>query len=175
VLKQSFSTHSQIIASHSIESSVAVGVQRCNISASRYDEGSSILIELAHSTRVEGSCTTSANLIDEIGILVQEPGEGGFVLIFATLDFADKLSDRFCDWGVASVVVDWTGLRVVILVLLADYYTAVFLTALDRTRVNSRADRISIWIKAFTVCLSRCSVFLSHVFQKIHQNFNFNH
>jgi len=52
MLKQGLSTHSQIIAGHSIKSSVAVGVKRSNISASRDDESSRMLIELTHSTRV---------------------------------------------------------------------------------------------------------------------------
>jgi len=74
VLKESFSTHSQIIAGHSIESSIAVCVHCCDISASLNYELSSMLVEKAHSTRVEGSCATSANFIHKVRILIQEFG-----------------------------------------------------------------------------------------------------
>jgi hypothetical protein len=73
VQKQRLSSNSEVVARHPGERREAVCVDSSDIAAFGNEERSRVLILSAHSTRVQRSSTASCDIVDEIGVRVEQP------------------------------------------------------------------------------------------------------
>mmetsp|Transcript_101349 Transcript_101349/g.295211 ORF Transcript_101349/g.295211 Transcript_101349/m.295211 type:complete len:240 (-) Transcript_101349:77-796(-) len=150
-LQQSLRTPREVVRRHAVQGCHAVCVQGLDVGAARDEEDRGLLVLAAHAAHVERAGAAGGDVIDQVGILVQQRAQRRLAL-----------AQGVAHGRVATASVHRTRARVVVLVLPANDYLACGRVALHNTAVDSRTNSVRIRVKALAVSLAGPSVLLHH-------------
>mmetsp|Transcript_11192 Transcript_11192/g.45090 ORF Transcript_11192/g.45090 Transcript_11192/m.45090 type:complete len:349 (-) Transcript_11192:101-1147(-) len=151
----------QIVGRHPVQRGVAVGVRRGDVGSAGDEVFCGVLIGPRHPARVQRRRPSGRDVVDEVGVRVEELRERRIRLRRARPHLGVEFRYSLRDGRVTSAAVHRPRPRVVALVLPPDHDAAVS-RALHRAAVDSRPNAVRVRVEAVRIRLARSAVFCGH-------------